>query len=506
MNSRSGESLARRAWFVPAVLAGSIVLLVGPAQARPGTIDPSFGSVGVVRTAFDKEPNSEAAVNAVAIQPDGKIIAAGGSTEGQSIFDFDRFSIARYKPNGSLDPSFGRKGKVSIAFCCAGGARGIALQPDGKIVVASSEGLEEESPFVFALVRLNPDGSADSSFGSNGTVRTQIGTGSGAYDVAVQPDGKIVVAGWSDNGTRTSFALARYKPDGSLDPTFGPGGTVTTPVGPQFDFARALALQPDGKIIAGGYTYLAGDQTDLALARYKPDGSLDMGFGTGGKVTTGVPGYKFIFDIALRSNGKIVTAGSDGPSSLAFFSLRQYNPDGSPDTAFGANGAVTTKVGDGRSFATALALRPDGRIVAAGDAEAPHPWTFGLARYKDDGSLDPSFGSGGKVTNPVGSANAVVLQPDGKIVAAGDSGARFEIVRYLSGKERCIVPKVRGKRLAKAKQTLHGAYCLVGRIKRDFSSTVRKGRVISQTPKPGARRPARAKVKLVVSKGRRKAR
>ncbi len=444
--------LLRRGSLVPVLLAALMVLAVGSAQAKPGGLDPSFGSTGVVRTAFDSEPTSEAAVNGIVVQPDGKIVAAGGRTMGQSIYDFESFSLARYTARGSLDTSFGSGGRISMVFCCAGGARGIALQPDGKIVV-------------------------------------------------VEPDGKIVTAGYSYDGNRTSYALARYNPDGSLDATFGSGGTVTTPMGPQFDFAQALALQPDGKIVVGGYTHLPGDRTDIALARFNSDGSLDTSFGTGGKVMTGVPGYQFIFDIALQTDGKIVAAGTDGPPNFGFFALNRYNPDGSPDTTFGTNGKVTTEIGSGRAFATGVAIQPDGKIVAAGSTEAPHPWTIGMARYKEDGSLDAGFGSGGKVTGPVGDGRAVALQSDGKIIVGGSYGAKFQLVRYLSGKERCRVPKVRGKRLEKAKQAIHRAYCMVGRISRDFSNTVRKGRVISQKPKPGARRPARAKVKLVVSKG-----
>jgi len=493
--------LLRRGSLVPVLLAALMVLAVGSAQAKPGGLDPSFGSTGVVRTAFDSEPTSEAAVNGIVVQPDGKIVAAGGRTMGQSIYDFESFSLARYTARGSLDTSFGSGGRISMVFCCAGGARGIALQPDGKIVVVGSEGIEDVKPYAFALARLEPGGSADSSFGSGGTVRTQIGVGSEANALALQPDGKIVTAGYSYYGNRTSYALARYNPDGSLDATFGSGGTVTTPMGPQFDFAQALALQPDGKIVVGGYTHLPGDRTDIALARFNSDGSLDTSFGTGGKVMTGVPGYQFIFDIALQTDGKIVAAGTDGPPNFGFFALNRYNPDGSPDTTFGTNGKVTTEIGSGRAFATGVAIQPDGKIVAAGSTEAPHPWTIGMARYKEDGSLDAGFGSGGKVTGPVGDGRAVALQSDGKIIVGGSYGAKFQLVRYLSGKERCRVPKVRGKRLEKAKQAIHRAYCMVGRISRDFSNTVRKGRVISQKPKPGARRPARAKVKLVVSKG-----
>ena len=209
------------------------------------------------------------AAQAVALQPDGKIIAAGSSD--------GTFALARYTPDSALDSSFGSRGTVTTPFGRGSAyASALALAPDGRIVAAGVAGSE------FALARYNADGSLDTSFGDGGKVTTGFDpadvTDDRVAEIVLQPDGKIVAAGTIYNGSNYDFALARYDPDGSLDSGFGAGGTVTTALGPNHDFASALALQPDGKIVVGGLSeQLSGD--GFALARYNADGSLDMNFG-----------------------------------------------------------------------------------------------------------------------------------------------------------------------------------------------------------------------------------
>jgi uncharacterized delta-60 repeat protein len=263
-------------------------------------------------------------------------------------------------------------------------------------------------------------------------VRTDFNSGrSFANAVAVQPDGKILAAGATFvGGVGNEWALARYNGDGSLDASFGTGGLVITDIAPEI---IDLALQPDGKIVAGGR-----GSGNFALARYNPDGSLDTSFGTGGKVATDWGGDDAIFSVALQPDGKIVAAG-DSLSSTADFVLARYSLDGSLDSSFGTGGKVITDFGGVGGRANAVVLQPDGKIVAAGiSVHAANPATFALARYNVDGSLDSSFGIGGKVTTSFGGAfgdvaNALVLQPDGKIVAAGTDEATswdFALARY----------------------------------------------------------------------------
>jgi uncharacterized delta-60 repeat protein len=315
----------------------------------------------------------------VALQPDGKIVAAGTATRGATIIS--DFALARYNPDGSLDATFGSAGKVTTDF---GGdsdrAQSVALQPDGKIVAAGTTSTPGVSGADFALARYNPDGSLDATFGSAGKVTTDFG--GGAEAVALQPDGKIVAAGSASPGATifSDFALARYNPDGSLDATFGSGGKVTTEFTANFDQANTVALQPNGKIVAAGRTG-AGTSHDFALARYNPDGSLDATFGSGGKVTTDFTGGSDqAFGVALQPNGKIVAAGTAHTGTILEFALVRYKKHGGLDPSFGSGGKVTTDFTGSNDLAFGVTLQPDRKIVAVGDAGTVNS-DFALARY-----------------------------------------------------------------------------------------------------------------------------
>jgi uncharacterized delta-60 repeat protein len=475
-----------------------VAILVSPsAQATPGTLDPSFGAGGKVTTAIG--PTYDQA-SALALQPDGKPVAAGISYNGS---DRD-FAVVRYNPNGSLDTSFNGTGKVTTAIGPGDDwAEALALQPDGKLVVAGYSW--NGSDYDLALVRYNPDGSLDTSFNGTGKVTTAIGPASdGADALAVQPDGKLVAAGFSWNGSDWDFALVRYNPDGSLDTSLNGTGKVTTPIGFSNDVGDALALQPDGKLVVAGYSSIGPNV--FSLVRYNPDGSLDTSFNGTGKVMTAIGGDDDVANaLALQPDGKLVAAGYTKNGSQYSFALVRYSPDGSLDTSFNGTGKVTTRIGSSNK-AYALALQPDGKLVAAGSDD-----DFALARYNPDGSLDRSFNGTGKVTTAIGpsvdEAHALTLQPDGKLVAAGyswqGSNYDFALSRYL-GKDVCVVPKVKGKMLAAARRAIVKAHCAVGKVTKAFSPTVKKGRVISQTPKPGTKLAAGSRVTLRVSKGKKR--
>ncbi|MFD9223461.1 hypothetical protein ACFWDI_26440 [Streptomyces sp. NPDC060064] len=286
-------------------------------------------------------------------------------------------------------------------------------------------------------VALAAPGDLDPTFGTGGKVTTNFGgTDNEARGVAVQADGKIIAVGQSDSGGTIDFALARYNPDGSLDSTFGTGGKVTTDFGGGGDLAFGVVVQADGKIIAAGLDFSGSTFFDFALARYNTDGSLDTTFGTGGKVTTDFGGsFDVAFGVVVQADGKIVAVGSAGGIA---FALARYNTDGSLDSTFGTGGKVTTNFGGGNE-ARAVALQADGKIIAAGVSTSGTA-DFALARYNTDGSLDSTFGTGGKVTTNFGGtdeARAVALQADGKIIAAGldFSGGAFEfaLARYQDG-------------------------------------------------------------------------
>jgi uncharacterized delta-60 repeat protein len=394
---------------------------VSSIDASAGDLDPTFGTGGRVTTDFG---SGDDRANAVAIQSDGKIVATGSASYA--------FALARYNADGSLDGSFGSGGKVTTDFGPGVEfALAVAIQTDGKIV-AGGEAAPGGYCCQFALARYNPDGSLDTTFDGDGRVTTNFpgGGANTARAIAIQSDGKIVAAGGSHTPFVDVFALARYNTDGSLDATFDGDGRVITDFGGT-DWAAGVVVQADGKIVAAG---AGGLTSDFALARYYPDGSLDVSFDGDGKATVNFGGGDRAADVTIQADGKMVAAGTDG----AHFALARCNPDGSLDTTFDGDGMVTTYFGENYASAAALALQDNGEVVAAGLVVIDFDTAFALARYNADGNLDGSFGSGGRVTTDFGTlsddrAADVAIQPaDGKIVAAGAGGSAsdFALARY----------------------------------------------------------------------------
>ena len=345
---------------------------------------------------------------------------------------------------GDLDPIFGAGGKVTSSV---GGkddiSYSVALQLDGKIIVAGYM-VNSGNTADFALARYTASGAPDTGFGNGGKVTTDFaGKDDFGYSVALQPDGKIVVAGFATNASGgTDFAMARYTTAGVLDTGFGTGGKVTTDFAGKNDFGSSLALQPDGKIIVAGYTINATDNANFALARYTASGVLDTGFGTGGKVTTGFgTGNAVGFGVALQADGKILVTGYSDLNSTISFALARYTASGAQDAGFGTGGRVTTSFGDG-SVGYSVAVQPDGKIVVAGaSTSSSGNYSFSLARYSAGGILDPGFGNGGKVMTSVFGRleprRSVAIQGDGKIVVAGNSTAisnsgNLALMRYTA--------------------------------------------------------------------------
>ena len=397
----------------------------GQALASPGDRDQTFGGNGKVNTNFTGGADF---ANGVALQKNGKIVAAGLEGHG-------RFGLARYLPDGHLDPTFSDDGKVSTNFTPETDfARAVAIQPDGKIVAAGFAG----DKATFAVARYHDDGHLDNTFSGDGKFTTNFTSGDdAAYGLALQADGKIVVAGSAREGNGDAmFALARYDTSGHLDRTFGDNGKLVTNFTPKGDTAFAVAVQPDGKVVAAGRAGY-GSNSSMALARYLPGGRLDPAFSGDGKVTTNLTaGDDYANAVAVQLDGKIVAAGTGGYTD---FAVVRYGPHGGLDDSFGGDGKVFTDVSVRDDIVHGVAVQLDGKIVAAGSAREGYPdATFALARYWPHGGLDRSFGGDGTVrTNfsPWGDyANAVAIQSDGKIVAAGQaagSGGRFALARYL---------------------------------------------------------------------------
>jgi uncharacterized delta-60 repeat protein len=374
----------------------------------------------------------------VAVQTDGKIVVAGYATVGPAA----QIGLVRYNVDGSLDKSFNGTGKVITAVGdgdCK--AEGLALQSDGKIVVAGySFKPSGKDRAEFTVLRYNPDGTLDSGFGESGKVTSEIGGSSdSAKSVALQDDGKIVVAGDTLAPGNNDFAVARYNANGSLDTSFNGTGKATADFS-QIDYGRSVAVQGDGKIVVAGDAE-RGDHRTFAVARFNANGTPDISFNKTGKVTTDFGGGKAeARGVAVQSDGKIVVAGLASPDGTEKFALVRYNLDGTLDTSFGGTGKVLTLVGISSSNATAMALQGDGKIVVVGHAvnNSGRDRDFALVRYNADGSLDTRFNGSGKVTTAVsdhdGHCEAVALEKDGKIVAAGwvSSGdnSDFAVVRF----------------------------------------------------------------------------
>jgi uncharacterized delta-60 repeat protein len=423
------------------IVATLFIFVRGSSAATDGNLDPAFGSAGRVITDFANRSN---AANAIALQPDGKIVVTGDGLSAQGAPDI---TVARYNADGSLDASFGTGGRVTTDFIGQTDVGfAIAVQPDGKILVAGTANLGSSTQFDFALVRYNSNGSLDSTFGTGGKVTTDFNGGlDQATSIGLQSDGKIILAGFATAGDAHT-ALARYNTNGTLDTTFGGFGTgkVVTNINNTRDFANALAIQSDGKIVAGGSTLTtAGAFVMFSLVRYTADGLLDLGFGSSGKVTTQVvPGDgedDEIFALAIQVDGRIIAGGQANFSQD--FGMVRYLANGSIDTSFGTNGIVTTDFNGTTDRAKAIALQIDGKIVLGGAANLTTGSTgdFGLARFNPNGSLDATFGAGGKVTTDfsgnVENGRGIVIQSDNKIVIAGStatvSQADFGLARYL---------------------------------------------------------------------------
>lgn len=410
-------------------------------EVTPGGIpDSSFGTAGSVITDM---VNGTDAGSALALQGDGKIVMVGTAHNGSG----DDFGIARYNADGTLDSAFGTEGKVLTDFSNnTDEANGVAIQADGKIVVAGK--VSSGGNMSFGIARYNVDGSLDTTFNTTGKVVTDLSSGGEdtAYGVAIQADGKIVVAGRAGSSP-TQVALVRYNTNGSLDTTFGTNGISLTNAenivnhdGTGIAVAYDVALQSDGKIVVAGDLYHYG-HPQMFAARFTANGTLDPTFDSDGIAAVQVENASSAYGVAIQGDGKIVLAGyanqlaSPNPN---VFAVLRFTSAGSLDTAFSGDGIAMTAIGSSDDRARDLAIQSDGKIVAAGYSTDGVTKKFAFARYTRDGSLDTSFGTSGVLTMAPGSGNSdarsVAIQANGRIVAAGaahSSSDDYALVRVL---------------------------------------------------------------------------
>ena len=402
-----------------------------------GTLDATFNNGGIVTTPMG---TANAQCTAMAIQADGKILLTGSAHNGNN----NDFGIIRYLEDGTLDTDFNMTGKLQIDFNGEEDfPNGIVVRPSDKKIIVGGYTFNG-SGFDFAIVQYLEDGTPDPAFGNNGKVTSPLGTTTFCEALALQDDGKIVAAGYSFQ-SNNEFVVIRYLEDGTPDDTFSDDGFIITPVGNSSAVVRCMLMQPDDKILVAGQAL--NELTfrwEAAIARYLPNGTLDETFNDGGIVTTSAGNQDVtITAIARDTDGKIILGGFIGTSpSNNNFTLIRYMPDGQLDSVFGDNGIFITPFTTNNNLANALLIQPDHKIIAAGTATINGLEQFAIARYDVNGIPDPSFGNDGKVNTEIGnfaSITGLTFDRQGNIVATGSSfnGTIFQFTasRYLNDLE-----------------------------------------------------------------------
>ncbi len=407
-------------FFVLSAFAGSFLYCSSTFAQSPGALDAGFGNGGKVLIPVSSGNDYGMSL---ALQPNGKIILGGYTHNGSN----NDLLLMRFNANGTADSTFGTGGQVILPIGTGDDIGStVALQSDGKILIGGYT--HNGTDFDLLLCRFIPGGTLDATFGSGGVVITPVGTGHdyliSGRGIGIQPDGKIIIGGYySIGGNSYNWTLVRYNANGSLDATFGTGGIVqfSTPAA-LYSASTGLVLQPDGKIAIGGY-YYTGTTTfyDVCIKRFMPDGTYDASFGSGGTVTYVSNVHEYFYDLNIQSDGKLIATGSRGNGMYDETLIIRYTSAGVLDSY------ITTNINANDDRGASVIIQPDGRIIVAGYANGgpavPNLYDVSVLRYNTSGSLDGSFGSGGIVTTPVGNAqefsNMALLQPNGKIVVVG---------------------------------------------------------------------------------------
>ncbi len=426
------------------ILFSLLSLVATVALAQTGHLDPSFGTGGKLTTDIQGHPDQ---ANAVLVMPDGRILVGGTSVNNATGID-DDMALVMYLPDGSLDSSFSGNGLHTTSIGGRDAIQALALQPDGKILAATNFFLNNNNDI--ALVRYLPNAAKDNTFGTfAGTNRIDLGTNQDVVnDMVLLPDGKIVLVGSKGGGVNSDFLLIRFTDLGIVDSTFGTNGVVVTDFAGKEDYAHAVALQSDGKLVVVGWVTdaAATDNQAFGVARYLPDGNLDSTFGSGGKVYVKFTGFvEEANDLAILPDGKIVVAGHCHEFGILKYAITRLETDGSPDNTFGTAGKSILSFGSW-SHANSLVVQPDGKYLIGGFGGAGQ---FFIARTTVDGQLDPTFtdsaGIVGGVLTTLGNfseCTAMALQADGKLLAVGSSGNDFAVVRHLTDGNVSIQPSV----------------------------------------------------------------
>jgi uncharacterized delta-60 repeat protein len=410
--------------------------------SQTGTLDLSFGNQGKVVTNLGIDEFGRC----TAVQADGKILVAGSITTTGAAGDF---LIMRYKSDGTIDSTFGKKGRKRFDFRNGNDfATAIAVLADGSILLAGTTANPlDASEADFAVVKLNSDGTLDNNFGPNGRLiidfqgRKDEGSG-----LAVTSDGKILVAGTTSNidGSESAFAVAQYNSDGTLNTSFGNSGKDIIGFGINFATCNAIVIQSDNQIVLGGTLANASNQSNFALARISQGGILDNSFGGTGRVSVDLYNKNDLLNSIVLQGTKIIAAGitfNDNANTDADFGLTRINSDGTVDNTFGVQGKVKTDYNNSYNAISQIGMLANGEVVVSGSVNNSTDFGFIIAGYSADGILDNSFGTNGFTetyfTNASAAPYGMAIQTDDKIVVAGHAQANgatedVAVARYNS--------------------------------------------------------------------------
>lgn len=414
------------------------------ALSQSGEIDTTFGNNGKMTTGLGSNQNF---ANAIAFQPDGKFLVGGSYVSSRGDNDF---ALARYNSDGSLDPSFGINGKAVTNFLEFNSdynfIHSIQVLPNGQLIVSGTISIGGSGSVTSVIVRYNANGTIDTSFGTNGKTVSELISFDRDGKLIFLPDGKFIFTAIKTlAGGLNHIGIEKYTEDGLLDTSFGANGQVVTSFGTGNSWPCCIALKPDGKFVIAG-RYPATISPQITIAQYNPNGTLDTGFDTDGKLitsfgtgTSGLP-----MQLSVNPDGKIKIAGIVG-STVSYFALVQYNPNGSLDTSFDGDGKALSPFPEGETFylPNSVARQPDGKYLLVLNPVTLSPSSdFVVRRYNSDSSMDTAFGTAGTVSTTFGTglneAQSAAVSPDGKIFVFGKSQPLdfgymdFAIARYDS--------------------------------------------------------------------------
>lgn len=422
-----------------------LALTIGfTAYSQSGILDTSFGQNGFVTTVINGTYNFS---NATIVQDDGKILVCGRGGEPSTY----KATVARYNTDGSLDNSFANNGTLVIPVGNVKSfATDIALQNDGKIVMSAYTWNDVKGEF--AAIRLNSDGSFDSTFGNQG-VKLISNQGSGVtQSLRIQDDGKILLAGYYND----EFAVLRLDTDGTIDNSFGVSGWAITTFAGASSFIEEIEIQDDGKIVQGGLVLSTSQIFEMGVARLNTDGTIDQTFGSQGTLRFNIGnGNDFVTGVAIQNNGKIVLGGHTWIDNVELkhdFAMIRLEANGDFDLTYGNNGVSTAQIVDGSNYASGIVIQEDQKVILGGSTVKNADYKFGLLRFNTDGSLDQTFGAAGTgMVSPDFNGrecygDELNLQPDGDIILVGNS--------FSNGTSEMIVVRFKNETLGLAENSI----------------------------------------------------